>query len=105
MEYTALRGLLEDVQLELTALFEHGLTGAGHRESSLRACSERMTHYGLTQGAALTDKLCNQLAASRLDVRWEADTATGLLAQLWGYIGLCLRRLEFLEAKAALQEA
>lgn len=68
--YQSMRTLLEEARLELGALFEHGLAGAGHREESLAACGERMSQGGLEAGAALVADLCAQLAISRLDPRW-----------------------------------
>lgn len=102
--FEAMRATLEETRLELGALFERGLCGAGHREESLAACGERMARSGMTAGAQLAAGLCGQLAASRLDARWAADEAASLLARLWRYTGLCLRRLEFLEARASLTE-
>lgn len=103
-EYAMLRSLLEEVGEELGVIFEHGLSQGGRQEGALRTLGERMDRCGLLKGADLAGELCGQLAAARLDTRWEPGEAAILYAGLWRYLTLCLRRLEFLEARARIAQ-
>lgn len=104
MEFSYLRAILEDLRLELGVVFEHGLAHAERQEQNLRTCAGRLAENGMEIGAGMVDALCGQLARSRLDARWQSGEAAALFARIWKYVGICLRRLEFLEAEANLSE-
>lgn len=94
--------LLEDLRLELGAIFEQGLAQSGRREEALRQLGGRMSQLGLVRGGQLADSLSGQLARSRLDSDWQPGEAARLYSRLWRYTTLCLRRLDYLEARANL---
>lgn len=102
-EFFLLRALLEETQQELGIIFEQGFSLGSRQDEALGALCRRMGEYGLSTGADLGTAFCQSLAASRLDTGWSPQEAAFRYAALWKYIGLCLRRLEFLEAKASLQ--
>lgn len=102
MSHESMRALLEEGRQELGVLFEHGLAQGGMQEQAFRELEARMEESGLAKGAALAQGLAGELAASRLDAAWKPEAAAALYADLWRYLGLCLRRLEFLEAKARI---
>lgn len=102
MMYREMRALLEEIRQELGILFEHGLSQGGMQEQTLRKLGEEMEESGLAKGAELCARLAGELAASRLDAAWKPAPTARLYAKLWRYTGLCLRRLEFLEAKARI---
>jgi hypothetical protein len=103
MEFSYMRALLEEVRMELTAVFEHGFHLHEQQEQALAAYGEQLQSAGLQQGAQCLQNFCGELRRARLDPGWSAEEAARVFARLWKYISLCRRRLEYFQAAAQLR--
>ena len=105
MEYAFIRGVITDLRFELAALFEHGFLQNARQEASLKKMADNLNEYGFLEASRLLTALCSELAQCRAQTNRSSEAASVLLAKLWQYSSFCQRRLELLEAGAALKDS
>ena len=101
MPYEYMRELLGNVRHSLSTTFERGLSYPPDADELARL-QHQMEQAGLADGAAGMKALRAELLRLRIDPHWTAQRAVDQFSCLWGYVRLCERRLEYLEAEEAI---